>query len=43
MVNGVFNVYNEDDTHYNDFIYPELKMFVDDFHLLVKLISNGPL
>ena len=43
MKNGVVRVFNQDDTPFSDFIYPDLKMFVDDYHLMVNLISNGPL
>ena len=43
LVNGVVHVYDSNDKPYSDFIYPELKMFVDDYHLMVNLISNGPL
>jgi hypothetical protein len=41
--NGVINVFKSDDSPFSNFVYPELKMFVDDYHLLVNLIGNGPL
>ena len=40
---GVVKVKNSDGTPHSKFVYPELKMFIDDYHLLVNLISNGPL
>jgi AMP deaminase len=44
MVNGVIRSFNADgDTPFSDFVYTDLKVFVDDYHLLVNLISNGPL
>ena len=43
LVDGVFRVFNNDDTPFSDFVYPELKMFLDDYHLMVNMISNGPL
>lgn len=41
--NGVVHVFKEDGSPFSNFVYPELKMFVDDYHLLVNLIGNGPL
>lgn len=43
FVNGVINVFNNDETQFEDFVYPDLKMFLDDYHLLLNLISIGPL
>jgi len=43
MKNGVVHVENLDGSSYSNFVYPELEMFLDDYHLLVNLISNGPL
>ena len=43
LIDGVVHVFNSDDTPFSDFVYPELKMFVDDYHLMVNMISNGPL
>ena len=42
-MNGVVHVFKSDGSPFSDFVYPELKMFVDDYHLLVNLIGNGPL
>ena len=43
MKQGVFHIYDSQARPYSDFVYPNLKMFVDDYHLMVNLISNGPL
>jgi AMP deaminase len=44
MVNGVIRSFQSDNvTPYSDFVHSDLKVFVDDYHLLVNLISNGPL
>lgn len=43
MEGGVVHVQNIDGTRYSNFVYPGLEMFLDDYHLLVNLISNGPL
>jgi hypothetical protein len=46
MIDGVMRVFNEDihgETPYSDFVYADLKCFVDDYHLMTNLISNGPL
>ena len=43
MNDGVVHVQNSDGSPYSNFVYPELEMFLDDYHLLVNLISNGPL
>ena len=44
MVQGVMRIYHADElTPFSDFVYPDLKVFVDDYHLMVNLISNGPL
>jgi hypothetical protein len=40
---GVVHIFDKNDKPFSDFVYPELKMFVDDYHLMVNLISNGPL
>lgn len=43
--NGVIHIYDEGfkKPQFNDILYPELKMFIDDYLLMVNLISNGPL
>ena len=43
MQGGVVHVLNDDGSPYSNFVYPELEMFLDDYHLLVNLISHGPL
>jgi hypothetical protein len=43
MKDGVIRVLNEDETPFSDFVYTDLKMFIDDYHLMVNLISDGPL
>ncbi len=39
FIDGVVRIFD----HNNNYVYPDLKMFVDDYHLMVNLISNGPL
>jgi len=43
MKHGVVRVQNLDGSSYANFVYPDTKMFIDDYHLLVNFISNGPL
>jgi AMP deaminase len=43
MKDGVIRVLNQDETPFSDFVYTDLKMFIDDYHLMVNLISDGPL
>ncbi len=43
LKDGVMRVLTENGEPFSDFVYPDLKMFVDDYHLMVNLISNGPL
>ena len=43
MKDGVIRVLHQDDTPFSDFVYTDLKMFIDDYHLMVNLISDGPL
>lgn len=40
---GVVHLQNSDGSNYSNFVYPDLKMFIDDYHLIVNFISNGPL
>ncbi len=43
LKDGIVRILDQNDNPYSDFVYPDLKMFVDDYHLMVNLISNGPL
>lgn len=43
FINGVVHIYNNDGSPFSDFIYPDAKMFIDDYLLMVNLISNPPL
>lgn len=44
MIDGVVHVFEEDgETPYSDFVYSDLKVFIEDYHLLVSLIGDGPL
>ncbi|CAF0741436.1 unnamed protein product [Brachionus calyciflorus] len=43
MIGGIIQIFNEDGLPYSDFVYPDIKMFIDDYHLMVSFISNGPL
>jgi hypothetical protein len=40
---GVVHVYTDEDKPFSDYVYPNLKVFLDDYHLMVNLIGNGPL
>ncbi len=43
LKDGIVRIFCQNDKPYGDFVYTDLKMFVDDYHLMVNLISNGPL
>jgi hypothetical protein len=43
LKDGIVRVLDQDEKPYSDFVYPDLKMFVDDYHLMVNMIGNGPL
>ncbi len=40
---GIVHVYTSDEKPFSDYVYPNLKMFLDDYHLMLNMISNGPL
>ena len=43
--NGVIHVYaeNSNDTHFEWISYPDLSTFIEEYRILVTLISHGPL
>ncbi len=43
LKDGVIRIFDQNDKPFSDFIYCDLKLFLDDYHLIVNLISNGPL
>ena len=43
LKDGVVRIYDKNNKPFGDYIYSDLHLFLDDYHLMVNLISNGPL
>jgi len=43
LESGIVHIYTHQEKPFSDYVYPNLKMFLDDYHLMLNLISNGPL